>query len=470
MRKKSIDNGIRILKLALVKNITNEEVALELGFHRKYIYSVKSDIKRRNYRGEDVDEFNIIWEEYDNKNNKKNGDILNLNKNNNTNKIAKNKTTTEVKDNNMIIDFTTNSNNYPTNHIKTLDELLERCEVDKDIWSVRDYTVNKWDVTSFKSNSPKTIENFQVKARLEKNVEIVTIKELVDIFKNDVKTYKPPKFKKLNKGSFKQTNNLLEICLFDTHFNKLVYRDETNNEYDVEIAEKIFIDTVGEFIERAKVFGFDRILFPVGNDFFNSDGMSGATTAGTPQNNNLLWHDTFRRGCDLIKDAIYLMKDTGVNVDVLMIPGNHDYMNNFFLGEYLYAWFKDDDLVSINNSANPRKYYPYGEVLIGFTHGNEEKRDVLPMLMANEKELWYNSTYREWHLGHYHTKKNYKYSVLTKDMIVDERDDIIIRHLSSLSGIDSWTNKKGYITSNKAGDGFVWSGDKGLIAHININI
>ena len=41
-----------------------------------------------------------------------------------------------------------------------------------------------------------------------------------------------------------------------------------------------------------------------------------------------------------------------------------------------------------------------------FTHGSEEKRDSLPMLMANErKELWAETKFREWHLGHMHRKK-----------------------------------------------------------------
>ncbi len=470
MRIQAVDNGISIIKQAIKEKRTVLDIAENLGFNKYYVSGVCYDIKRRNYKGVEVDEFQKLWKIY--KKEQRGGrKIKNKFDKVRQETIATNQTSTEVNDDSMFINYSANSDNYPIGHIKTLEELLERCSVDEEVWSVKDYVVNKWDVTSFRTGKAKTIENFQVKARLEKNIELEKTIDLVEMFKNNISNYKPPIFKSnSNNTNFKKTNNLLEICLFDTHFNKLVYNDETNDKYDIEIAEKRFLSTVSEFIERAKVFGFDRILFPVGNDFFNSDGMSKATTAGTPQDDNLLWHEAFRRGTELIKDAIYLMKATGVKVDVLMIPGNHDYMSNFFLGEYLNAWFKEDDLVSINNSANPRKYYSYGEILLGFTHGNEEKRDVLPMLMANEKELWYKSRYREWHLGHFHTKRNYKYSVLSKDMVVDERDGIIIRHLSSLSGTDSWTNKKGYTMSNKAGDGFIWSGNEGLLAHININV
>ncbi|MFW6242792.1 MAG: hypothetical protein ACOC2W_01400 [bacterium] len=263
----------------------------------------------------------------------------------------------------------------------------------------------------------------------------------------------------------------MEVCLFDAHFNKYVWYDETNNYFDVDIIEEKYLKAIKLFLERVKGFGFNRILYPIGNDFFNSDGMYNSTTQGTPQDNDLLWHDAFRRGTKLIKDSIYLLKESGVPVDVLLIPGNHDYTNSFYLGEYLDAWFKDDEHININNSSNPRKYYTYGNVLLGFTHGSEEKRDALPMLMANErKDLWSGSEHREWHLGHYHKKNGNKYTIMNKDYFLNEENGVVVRTLSSISGHDSWHHKKGFVNSKKGGDGFVWSKDNGLIAHININV
>lgn len=457
-------NGVKIINKAIECNISVQESSMLFNYSKDYIKRLKYDIKRGRYNSDDIDKFNKALEKYENIT-KKNI----LTKQDHTIKQSESnvdKLTVNVNENVMDINY---NYNYPAGHIKTLDELLDRCKVNRDLWDVLDYTLNKWDVTSFRSNNPRTIENFQVKARLQKKVELSNTLNLIELFKESIENYKPKSFT-VKRDRFEESNNLLEICLFDAHFSKLVYENETNDTFNSNILEENFLNSVKTFIDRAKVFGFNRILFPVGNDFFNSDGISYSTTGGTPQNSELVWQEVFRRGTKLIMDAIYLMRDTGVNVDVLMIPGNHDYSSNFYLGEYLSAWFKDDEIVNIVNGANPRKYYLYGKVLLGFTHGNEEKKDYLPMLMANEKEMWAMSEYREWHLGHYHKKIKYKYNVLDKFKDVDEIDGVTLRHLSSLSGADSWHNKKGYILSKKAGDGFIWNADKGLLAHININI
>lgn len=465
MNKNSILNAVKIINYAIDNNVSVRNASVECGFGNTYVKNVKSRLIDEHKNGLVYsDDYNLFFDAY--KTYKKS-----FEKNNQISLITtpQNKISQKENDKNIDIEYTSNSS-YPKGHIKTLKQLLEKCEVDLDVWNVKESFVNKWDVTSWKNNKPQTIENFQVKARLEKKQYVVDEREIRKIFVDNINKYKIPTFNTTLDKSFKHVDNMLEICLFDTHFNKYVWTDETDDTYNVEIAEKRFLTSVQTFIERAKGFGFNRILFPVGNDFFNSDGMGNSTTAGTPQDNQLLWHQAFRRGVKLIKDAIYLMKQTGVYVDVMVVAGNHDFANSFYLGEYLAAWFKDDKLVTIDNSPNPRKYYSYGEVLLGFTHGSEEKRDSLPMIMANQKDLWSKSKFREWHLGHYHRKKNYNYTVLHKGLEVDEEDGMIIRYLSSLAGTDSWHNKKGYISNVKGGDGFIWSSKDGLIAHININI
>lgn len=465
MDKKRILKAKEIVEYALKNDVSVKKACTEYGFGNTYVKNIKAKLIKEYDNGliskADYDLFFNTYNNYLKKNNaiKDNDQFKN---------IINNKLTKKETNNNIDIDYTSNSS-YPKGHIKTLDQLLEKCEVDKKIWKVKDYIINKWDVTSWKKQKPETIENFQVKARLEKNVYEVSKREIIEYFKDSISKYKPPIFNDIPREHIVE-NNLIEICLFDTHFNKLVWAEETDDEYDVEIAEKRYIGSILNFLERVKNFGYNRILYPIGNDFFNSDTNTNNTTAGTPQDNQLLWHNAFKRGTKLIKDSIYLLKKQGVPIDVLIIPGNHDYVNSFYLGEYLSAWFKDDPLVNIDNSSNPRKYYSYGNLLLGFTHGSEEKRDSLPMLMANKKDLWAKSVYREWHLGHFHRKKNYKYTILDKGMELDEEEGVFIRYLSSLAGSDSWHNKKGFVNNIKAGDGFVWSHDKGLIAHININI
>jgi hypothetical protein len=168
------------------------------------------------------------------------------------------------------------------------------------------------------------------------------------------------------------------------------------------------------------------------------------------------------------------MKQTGVPVDVIVIPGNHDFERSFYMGAYLEAWFNNDLQVNVNNGASPRKYYKVGKVLLGFTHGGEEKEDALPLLMASDiesKPMWSETVYHEWHLGHIHRKKDIKFNVLLdKARLTTEDLGVTVRYLSSLTGTEEWHHKKGFVGCIKAGEAFVWNEEIGLIAHLNSNL
>jgi hypothetical protein len=366
---------------------------------------------------------------------------------------------------------------YPKNHITTLDQLLECCKVDTDEWSVAEYRVNKWDVTSWSDGFARTIQNFQVKARLIRNAAVTKEKIVGEIFRDMVRTYKAPilNTQPLHPGlnSKNKENNLFEVSIFDLHIGKLAWMGETGENYDTKIARSRFLKTIETLIQRASGFQYSRILFPVGNDFFNSDTIFNTTTKGTPQDEDLRWQKTFQVGVKLLVDAINMLKQTGVPVDVMVIPGNHDFERSYYMGAYLEAWFNEDEQVNINNGASPRKYYRFGKVLLGLTHGGEEKESSLPLLMATDiesKPMWSETTYHEWHLGHVHRKKNINYMVLDKTRTVSEDLGVTVRYLSSLTGTEEWHHKKGFVGAIKAGEGFIWNDEAGLMAHLNSNL
>lgn len=364
---------------------------------------------------------------------------------------------------------------YPKGHIKTLDQLLDKCQVDRDVWDIDHYYVNKWDVTSWKHGEPQTWENFQVKARLKLKEDSYLAKTAGEIFRDMTKKYEPPVVEltmKVEKDENGEENNVLEICLFDLHYGKLAWNGETGENYDTKIAKKRFVYALTKLIKRAMAFPFNRILFPIGNDFFNSDTILNTTTQGTRQDEDLRWQKTFKSGCELLVDGINILKQTGVPIDVLVIPGNHDFERSFYLGEFLDAWFRNDAQVNVDNGANPRKYYRWGKVLLGFTHGRNEKENSLAMLMAKDKESkkhWSDTDFHEWHLGHFHRKITKKFTLLDKTNFVNEEDGVIIRYLSSLTGTEEWHFLKGFVGQVKAGEAFIWNDKMGMVGHLNSN-
>lgn len=252
-------------------------------------------------------------------------------------------------------------------------------------------------------------------------------------------------------------DNLLELSMFDLHIGKLSWDKETGEDYDIEIATKRYMDAISALVSRVNINTIERILLPIGNDMINIDGKEGTTTAGTPQDGDSRFGKMFTTAKRLLIDSITQLAVLAP-VDVMIIPGNHDELTMFTLGEVLDAWFHNNDDVTIHNSPKLRKYYEYGECMLMFTHGNREKHSDLGIIAATEeKQMWGRTTHREVHVGHFHKSKVVQY------LAVDEFQGFKVRILPSLSGTDAWHYSKGYM-SQKAAKAFVWNKKEGLIS------
>jgi hypothetical protein len=488
MTKERIEKAVEIIEYAIANQVSVKEASVKCGMSDTYVKNTKAVVFDKYENGTlDDDLFNLFNDAYGSYTNvtgfaTNTRTEPNIEESQDKPKDLPNvpdfgeKETFEQKDDNNAEYTWTAGRSYPSDHVRTLDDLIAATKVDLDIWKVARHVVNKWDVTSWKSGEPETVQNWQVKAWLERDLQVVRERQVGEIFQEMSRDYTPPVFPFIPRpNSAKQSiedKNLLEISIFDLHIGKLAWGGETFENYDVKIARKRFLDSIQKLVQRASGFNFERILFPVGNDFFNSDTMENTTTKGTQQDEDLRWQKTFRVGVRLLVDAINMLRETGVPVDVLVIPGNHDFERSFYMGSYLEAWFKNDAAVNINNHASPRKYYRYGNTLLGLTHGSEEKEASLPLLMATDvesKPMWSDTKFHEWHLGHIHRKRTVKYEI-NKSRPLNEDLGVTVRYLSSLTGTEEWHHKKGFVGSTKAADGFVWNHEFGLVAHLNTNL
>ena len=241
-----------------------------------------------------------------------------------------------------------------------------------------------------------------------------------------------------------------EVSLPDIHYGK--YTGQTLDQ-----AEEEYMNTVKELMNKAKGLNIERILLPIGNDGMNSEGYSRATTKGTPQQDSAEWQETFVGYCNLMVRAItYLAKSAPV--DVVVVQGNHDYERMFYAGEFLRAFFLNDERVIIDNGYDSRKYYKYGVNLIMFTHGDKEKPAEMPLIMATEQPLLFAQTkFREVHCGHMH-----------KEM-VNEYRGIKVRFIPSICANDAWHKMMGY-EAKRTGQAHIWSKERGYEGYLQTNI
>lgn len=343
--------------------------------------------------------------------------------------------------------------------IITEQQLLNIYNIDLNEWEVEKKVINTWEVGSKLSSGEMAVTPlFQVKVWLKSKREVKDLEQIRQDFIEDMKKLSPKVEPKKYEPAIDKAPNMLQINIFDLHFGKLAWKEETGASYDVEIATKLFNDCIDTFIEDTKGIHIDKILLPIGSDMLNSDTHFpyNSTTRGTAQDENLHWQLTFRLCRQMLVDNINKLSAVAP-VDVLVVRGNHDEARSFHLGDSLEGWFNNNPNVNINNGPSPRKYYKYHNILIGLTHGNSERINDLPLILAQECPVeWGMTKYREFHLGHYHFSKSANYNPAY------EQNGVMIRHMSSLSANDSWTHSKGYVGGKRSAEAYLWSQDKGL--------
>lgn len=255
-------------------------------------------------------------------------------------------------------------------------------------------------------------------------------------------------------------------CIFDLHLGKLAWGEETGEDYDMKIAEARFVTAIEDLIRKTSGHRISRILFPIGNDIYNSDKATpfAQTTSGTPQQDDSRWQKMFRTGTKLITWAVSRLAEIAP-VDVVTVFSNHDHERVFYLGEVINAVYAEHPNVSVDNSPKVRKYYKYGQCLFGLAHGHNEKAMSLPFTMAQEaKQDWADTHYREWFLGHLHHSKK----IITE--VGKDYSGVKVTYLTSPSATDAWHFAKNFTGSIKGCEAFVYDKQEGLIGTAVHNI
>jgi hypothetical protein len=371
------------------------------------------------------------------------------------------------------IEFNNTSRNHATLDLEsltitTLEQALEVAQVDMTQWKVDRYTIGNWQVTlkvktetgrfDEKGNPimidvPKTVTMYKIQVWLRKlhNMEWV---EAIRLLIDDVPKLKTPK-KNYNKDD---SDYLLEVALMDVHFGMLAWGRETGTDYDIDIAQELFLYAVQDLLEKSSGYNPKRILFPFGNDFLHIDD----PTNQTPQNHNLLDVDSrlikiYQQAKKSVVKAINYCREIAP-VDVIWVPGNHDPMTSYYMCDVIDHIFADDKDVTVDIGPKYRKYYPWGDCLIAYTHGVEEPLRDLPSIVATEEPvLWGASKYREIHIGHKHKKMQMHW------VNVDSMPGTVIRMIPSIAGTDQWHYKKGYIKNYHAAESYLWDAKHGVI-------
>lgn len=281
--------------------------------------------------------------------------------------------------------------------------------------------------------------------------ELTKISDLKSDLIKDLQEYSP-KFVKLERVENKESY-LLIIDPADIHIGKLASAFESGESYDNQIAVQRVLSGVIGILNKVSSFSIDKIVFIGGNDILHVDNPQRTTTSGTPQDTDGMWHSNFLIAKNLYTNIIEMLLPIA-DVHFVFNPSNHDYTNGYFLAQVIQTYFRNSENVTFDCSISHRKYFTYGNNLIGTTHGDGAKVTDLPLLMAHEAVDWSKCKHRYIYTHHVHHKNSKDYM------------GVCVESMRSPSGTDSWHHRNGYQHAPKAVEAFLHSKDFGQIARI----
>lgn len=310
--------------------------------------------------------------------------------------------------------------------LKNPTSLLKAHGFDIREWELVSARNNIWNVYSKQDGIQELYSSKIVVKPKEQTIDYDRINEWFD--KLDRK-YSLPVIKTSNE--YLKGNKCLLIDIADLHLNLQATMFSTGNEYNCEIAEKLFFYVISDILSRVEKYQFNKIIFCIGGDMLNGDNLSGYTTKGTPQDSDLLYFDAVEKLYAMTIKAIDILKQKAP-VDVIYISGNHDELSGYKLAKFIDAWFRNDENVTVDYSPLPRKYVKFGRTLFAFAHDGNIK--TLPRLIADEaRKYWSDIDTTEVFLQHLHTEQ-----------VLTEEYNMRIQRLPTISAKSDWAVNKGF--------------------------
>ena len=225
-------------------------------------------------------------------------------------------------------------------------------------------------------------------------------------------------------------NRMLEIPLFDMHWG-ISFLDQY---------EQVLQDILELIYSRH----WDRIVIPVGQDFFHNDSIvNPVTTKGTVVDKVDMIR-AVKEGRKFITAIIDAALANANRANVFYSPGNHDRSVSWMFMQVLLERYGAD---IVDDSMEYRKVFTYGKNSIMVTHGDSKQataKNLAHIFPISYPEEFAQATIREIHAGHLHHE--------------GEADiyGIMVRRLSTKTTVDDWSNRQDFVGAHRRFMVFEW--------------
>ena len=240
----------------------------------------------------------------------------------------------------------------------------------------------------------------------------------------------------------RRTESLLTVYpIADYHLGMYAWAAETGQDFDLMIADRLFMDTMSSLIADAPK-SETAVILNLG-DFLHSDSDENRTRrSGNPLDVDTRYAKVLQLGVQLLANVIMLSLQKHGRVIVRNIPGNHDPYGTLALTVALDAYFRNEPRVTVDLDPGPFWRFRFGSVLLVAAHGDRAKLEDMPGVVAAKwPEEWGATKYRYVYGGHWHTRKKWP---------THERAGATVEVFRTMCPKDAWTNSMGFTSGREA--------------------
>jgi hypothetical protein len=267
-----------------------------------------------------------------------------------------------------------------------------------------------------------------VKTSLKHEQYIAAVKEGVEDFLRDIPALPvcpaPHNF---------QQDIIPWIQIGDAHLGMLAHVAETNDNFDLKIAERELLAGIFQLIDELPA--CERLVINDLGDFTHYENMSGTTEAsGHPLDYDGRFPRMIRVYVRTMRAIVERALTKAVHVDVIVNQGNHSRTNDFWMAELLRNAYEHSGRVHVLD--NDGVYIPYrmGNTFVMVHHSDKCPPARLVGVMTNDYREDFGQT--EFHyidMGHVH-----------HHFVSKEYPGVVLESWNHLAPNDKWAHDAGY--------------------------
>lgn len=290
-----------------------------------------------------------------------------------------------------------------------------------------------------------------VKTRIDDDKFQLILLEAIEAMKDDIPRREP------SVAPAHSNKNLLNCYVItDYHLGMLSWGEETGEDWDVAIAERLIIEWFEQAIDQSPA--AETAVFAQLSDFLHFDGMD----AVTPASKHLLDVDT--RFAKLVRSAIRVLRyvidmllTKHQNVHIIMADANHDPVSQIWLREWFSVLYENEPRITVDKSPNPYNAYEFGKTALFFHHGHKRRVTNVSEVFAGQfREIYGRTKYAYAHTGHLH------------HLDIKENNLMIVEQHRTLAPADAYAARGGWLTGRDA-KVITYHRDFGEVSRLTIN-